>query len=168
MPAQWRRLGEPFERRILDRGVGAGRALSAVVDADVSLGAPARPALATTTAVNGDLHADQVLAGERESWLTVDPVLLRGDAEYDLARILWTRLDEMADDAEIRADLGMVVAAAHLDPDRALAWALFRTVDYWLWGLDNGLTEDPVRCARLFAALASPAGIRGSKWVGAA
>ncbi len=24
-----------------------------------------------------------------------------------------------------------------------------RSVDYWLWGLEHGLTEDPVRCDRL-------------------
>jgi streptomycin 6-kinase len=35
-------------------------------------------------AVNGDLHSDQLLRGEREPWLTVDPVLLRGDIAYDL------------------------------------------------------------------------------------
>jgi hypothetical protein len=23
---------------------------------------------------------------------------------------------------------------------------VFRTIDYWLWGLSVGLTEDPVRC----------------------
>jgi streptomycin 6-kinase len=27
-------------------------------------------------------------------------------------------------------------------------------VDYWLWGLENGLTEDPERCRRLLASLA--------------
>ena len=45
------------------------------------------------------------------------------------------------------------MSEADLEPECARAWALFRTVDYWLWGLDNGLTQDPVRCARLFAAL---------------
>jgi streptomycin 6-kinase len=26
---------------------------------------------------------------------------------------------------------------------------VFRTLDYWLWCLSHGLTEDPVRCDRL-------------------
>jgi hypothetical protein len=26
--------------------------------------------------------------------------------------------------------------------------AIFRTVDYWLWGLQHGFTEDPRRCRR--------------------
>jgi streptomycin 6-kinase len=53
-------------------------------------------------AVSGGLHSGQVLRGSREPWLTVDPLLLRGDIEYELARVLWTRIDEMADSAGIR------------------------------------------------------------------
>jgi hypothetical protein len=30
---------------------------------------------------------------------------------------------------------------------------LFRAVDYWLWGLAAGLTEDPLRCRRLVSVL---------------
>ena len=26
-------------------------------------------------------------------------------------------------------------------------------VDYWLWGADHGLTEDPKRCQRILEAL---------------
>jgi hypothetical protein len=29
-----------------------------------------------------------------------------------------------------------------------------RSIDYWLWGLDNGLTSDPLRCRRIADALA--------------
>ena len=35
-------------------------------------------ALPCIRAANGDLHAGQVLAGTREPWLVVDPMLLRG------------------------------------------------------------------------------------------
>ena len=132
---EWEDLGRPFDRGILRAAL------------DVA------PALGETTsdlAVNADLHSDQVLAGTRENWLTVDPVLYRGDIEFDLARILWTRLDEMTD---IESHFDTVVAGAALeDRDRARDWVVFRTVDYWLWGLKNGLTEDPVRCARLVNA----------------
>ncbi|WP_344176959.1 aminoglycoside phosphotransferase family protein [Kribbella lupini] len=106
-----------------------------------------------TAAVNGDLHSAQVLRGEREEWLVVDPLLYRGDVEFDLGRVLWTRLDEMADDAEIRACFDIVVRAAGLDHSYARDWVVFRTVDYWLWGLSVGLTTDPVRCRRLLDAL---------------
>jgi streptomycin 6-kinase len=59
----------------------------------------------------------------------------------------------MPDDRAIRHWFDVLVTESGLDPVRALAWVRFRTVDYWLWGLSYGLTEDPVRCARLVAAL---------------
>jgi len=120
---------------------------------DAALGAAGSLSTAATDlAVNGDLHSDQVLRGNREPWLAVDPVLMRGDIEYDLARVLWTRVDEMADN-EIMTHFDAVVGAAGLDRDRARDWVVFRAASYWRWGLDHGLTEDPPRCRRLLAAL---------------
>ena len=130
---EWERLGRPFDVAIL-------RAALDLAPNETS----------STLAVNGDFHSDQVLAGSREEWLTVDPVLYRGDIEFDLGRVLWTRLDEMTD---IVRYFDLVVAEAGLDRDRAYAWVIWRTVDYWLWGLSAGLTEDPVRCARLISSL---------------
>lgn len=134
----WNDAGEPFDRSLLADAVAVGRSLTGITDA---------------VAVNGDLHHDQVLAGVREPWLVVDPIRLRGDIGYDLARALWWRLDEMPDDRTIRSQLTVIGDAAGLDRDHARAATIFRTVDYWLWGLRNGLTEDPVRCARLLAAV---------------
>jgi streptomycin 6-kinase len=42
-----------------------------------------------------------------------------------------------------------------LDRAKAIAWGFVRSIDYWLWGLDNGLTSDPVRCQRIASALAA-------------
>lgn len=131
-------LGHPVPARILAQAMEAGHSLTAV------------PA---THAVNGDLHHDQILAGTRAPWLCVDARLLRGDRGYDLARCLWTRLDEIADDAMIIDQLVIIADAADLDHDHARRTALYRTVDYWLWGLSVGLTTDPVLCARLVGAL---------------
>jgi len=36
---------------------------------------------------------------------------------------------------------------------KAVAWSFVRSIDYWLWGLENGLTIDPVRCQRIASAL---------------
>jgi streptomycin 6-kinase len=139
LPGEWERLGRPFPRAVLNAALTAGEQLREP-EADV--------------AVNGDLHVDQVLGGAREPWLAVDPVLLRGDVAYDLARILWTRLDEMGTDDEVRRWFGVIIDVAALDPNRALHWVVFRAIDYWLWGLGYGLTEDPVRCARLVRVFA--------------
>ena len=101
------------------------------------------------TAVDGDLHFGQVLAGTREPWLVVDPVLLRGDPEYDLGRILWSRIEEARDDAELRTLFDLFVAHADVPADRARAWVVIRSASYLVWGLAHGLTEDPPKCRRL-------------------
>jgi streptomycin 6-kinase len=134
---EWRRLGEPFDRAHLDEALRV---------------APALTRTGSELAVDGDLHSAQVLRGRREPWLAVDPVLLRGDIEYDLGRVLWTRIDEMPD-AAVAAHFDATVRAAGVDRDRARDWVVFRTVDYWLWGLSHGLTEDPDRCRRLLTTL---------------
>jgi len=134
----WTRLGRPFPASVLSAAMTSATVLS-------------RPV--TDLAVNGDLHFRQVLRGADNQWTCLDPRLLRGDIEYDLARVLWSRLDEMSDDADIGHHLQAAVDSAGLDPDRARHWVLFRTVDYWLWALANGLTHDPARCARLAAAI---------------
>jgi streptomycin 6-kinase len=134
----WADVGQPFPRGVLQAAIRAGSALTTIVD-DV--------------AVDGDLHHDQVLAGRREPWLVVDPTLLRGDIGYDLARCLWWRLDDLPDDAAIRDQMSIIAGAAGLDQDHARTSVIFRTVDYWLWGLGHGLTEDPPRCHRLYRAI---------------
>jgi streptomycin 6-kinase len=132
---EWERLGRPFPRSVLQEAVAIASRLADHDGGD---------------AVNGDLHSGQVLRDSSDGWAIVDPVLMRGDIAYDLGRVLWTRLDDMDD---IVGHFDTVVRAAGLDRDRARDWAVFRTTDYWLWGLGAGLTEDPVRCARLIAAL---------------
>lgn len=130
---QWHHHAQPFSEKTLTAAVSCAGELRST-DSDL--------------AVNGDLHFGQVLAGGSEEWLTIDPVLYRGDIEYDLARILWSRLDEM-DDRAVQVHFDTIVSEAGLDEARAVRWVIFRSVDYWLWGLERGLTEDPARCDRL-------------------
>jgi len=139
LQAEWERWGRPFPEPVLRRALAAGSRLSRTE---------------SPLAVNGDLHSEQVLRGGRERWLAVDPVLMRGDIAYDLGRILWTRIDDMSDATEINRHFEAAVSAAEVDRDHGRDWVLFRTIDYWLWGLGVGLTEDPERCRRLMLAFA--------------
>ena len=139
LPAEWERRDRPFPETVLHQAIAAGSRLSRTE---------------STLAVNADLHSEQVLRGDRERWLTVDPVLMRGDIAYDLGRVLWTRIDEMGDAGDIVRHFDTAVAAAGIDRDQGRDSVVFRTADYWLWGLAAGLTEDPQRCRRLLRALA--------------
>jgi hypothetical protein len=54
--------------------------------------------------------------------------------------------------------LATIVDTGQLDLAKAVAWGFVRSIDYWLWGLDNGLTSDPLRCQRIASALEPAAG----------
>jgi streptomycin 6-kinase len=140
-PRRWQALGRPCPRPLLE----------AALDAGATVSEPATPGVA----VNADLHFGQILSAEREPWLVVDPVLMRGDVGYDLGRLLWSRLEEMPTEAAVRGYLGAVVQAADLDLARAERLVVVRAMSYLLWGLEHGLTEDPPRCRRLLEIFAT-------------
>jgi streptomycin 6-kinase len=94
-----------------------------------------------------------VLAGKREPWLAIDPKPVAGDPEHAVPELLWTRVDEIETEAGIRWLLNAVIHWGGLDGEKARDWAIVRCMDYWLWGLEHGLTEDPKRCQRILAAL---------------
>lgn len=105
--------------------------------------------------VNYDLHYDNVLAGEREPWLVIDPKVVAGPLEFGVAQLLWCRLEEIEAAGGLPIAITSLCRAAALDPANTMAWTLVRCVEYWLWGLSVGLTEDPARCRRIIAALAT-------------
>jgi streptomycin 6-kinase len=132
LPVLWRVTGRPFPGRHLDAAVEVATAI-----------APSAGGLLA----NRDMHYQNVLAGEREPWLVIDPKVMRGDAEFGLAPLLWRRLEEAGGPAGLRRRFGALVDEAGLDAELARGWTLLRAVDYQLWGLNLGLTEDPARCA---------------------
>jgi len=107
--------------------------------------------------VHADLHYGNVLAGNREPWLAIDPKPVAGDPEHAVPELLWTRVDELQDAQAIRRLLAVLAGSGDLDGEKARGWAIVRCVDYWLWGLENGLTEDPKRCRRILRR--SPDGV---------
>jgi streptomycin 6-kinase len=103
-----------------------------------------------------DLHYDNILASHRptERWLAIDPKAATGTPARSAAELLWTRVDELPGPQAITGLLDTIVEHGHLDHAKAAAWAFVRSIDYWLWALENGLTIDPVRCRRVASALA--------------
>ncbi len=138
LPGRWRATGRPFPERRLHEAVDMAAAL-----------APRAGGLLA----NRDLHYWNVLAGEREPWLVIDPKVMRGDAEFGLAPLLWRRLGEAGGPAGLRRRFDALVDEAGLDAELARGWTLLRAVDYQLWGLSLGLTEDPALCATVLGWL---------------
>ena len=80
-----------------------------------------------------------------------------GAPERSVAELLWIRADELPGPQAITSLLGTLVDHGQLDAAKAVAWGFVHTIDYWLWGLENGLTSDPLRCQRIAEALAPTA-----------
>ncbi len=134
LPTRWEQSGRPMSRHLLDQACDLARQLG-----------PSTEALL----VNYDLHYADVLASPRAPWLVVDPKVVCGDPAFGLAQLLWRRLEEMQTQGGLAYHFQRLVEAAEVDTARARAWTLVRCVDYWLWGLSVGLTEDPARCQQI-------------------
>jgi streptomycin 6-kinase len=131
-------LGEPVPGRWID--IACGLACDLATDPGNQL-------------VHGDLHYGNILAGSRRPWLAIDPKPVIGNPERSVAELMWDRIDDATQPHEIHALFAALTRTGMLHPDRARAWTIVQAVDYWLWGLGAGLTEDPRRCERLLATL---------------
>ncbi len=129
--------GVPIPRRLVEQALS----LSADLVADP---------VSTGTMIHTDLHYENVLAGDREPWLAIDPKPVSGDPHYEAAPMLWNRYDELAGDLRsgLRRRFHTLVDAAGLDEDRARDWVVVRMVHNAHWALEDagrqrrGLTDE--------------------------
>ncbi|MFF2083407.1 aminoglycoside phosphotransferase family protein [Nocardia sp. NPDC058176] len=117
-------LGDPLPRRVLDAAVATLRELG-----------PDQP----DTLVHGDLHDANVLAGDREPWLAIDPKGYVGDPAYDTITVIrsyrFAPLLFTPDPAPgVLRGLDLFCEAARIDRTRARRWAQVRAVRSALWG----------------------------------
>lgn len=134
LPERWTRYGQPMSHALLNQAC------------DLAL---RHGATTANLLVNYDLHYDNILAGQREPWLAIDPKVVLGDPEFGIMQLFMNRLEEIEATGGLDRHFPRLVAAAELDETVARNWTLVRCVDYWLWGLSVGLTEDPKRCAAI-------------------
>jgi streptomycin 6-kinase len=89
-----------------------------------------------------DLHYENVLAGEREPWLAIDPKPLAGDAGFDLLPALWNRWDDVVATGDVpravRRRFDLMVDRLALDRTRAVGWTLGRVLQNGLWNVEDG------------------------------
>ncbi|MDX6302717.1 MAG: streptomycin 6-kinase [Nocardioidaceae bacterium] len=123
----------PVPRRLVEQAVSLGR--SFVRDRDTD-----------SRTIHGDLHYANVLAGEREPWLVIDPKPVAGDPHYEVAPLLWNRWDEVVASGNVRDAVRRrfhaVVDAALLDEDRARDWVVVRELHNVLWTIEDADREN--------------------------
>jgi streptomycin 6-kinase len=146
-PAGMRHLDE-LANRMLDRMPAALGRLPRVEDQLVVRTCAA--ALAEHLPVTGnrllhwDLHYDNVLAGEREPWLAIDPKPLAGDPGFELLPALWNRWDDIIAAGNVtravRRRFDLMVEVLGLDRQPAAAWTLGRVLENVLWDVEAGAT----------------------------
>jgi streptomycin 6-kinase len=134
IPYRWNRTERPITQAYVDRAIAIIRELA--FDADDRM-------------VNKDLHFLNVLSGSRQPWLAIDPKPLRGAPEFGVGQVFWRVLDRLDSPADLAWSLDTIAAIAELDTAKLRAWTFVRVIDYWLWALEVGLTEDPRRCKTL-------------------
>ena len=125
-------------------GQARGRVPARFVEAAVRYCAELGPR-AGNRLVNEDLHYENVLAGEREPWLVIDPKPIAGDPEFALVPLLWNRFD-----GRVEERLATVCRLAGLDAGLARRWALVRAVDSWAEGGEFPTAE---LCGEVAAAM---------------
>jgi streptomycin 6-kinase len=131
LPGEWERTGRPFERSLLDAAADALLELSATQGEHVLL--------------HQDLHGDNVLAAQREPWLTIDPKPLVGEREFAVAPIVRSfELGETKRDVVHRLD--RLTSELGLDRERARWWTIGQTM---AWSsLDGAILDCHLQTAR--------------------
>jgi streptomycin 6-kinase len=73
-----------------------------------------------------DLHAENILASQREPWLVIDPKPYVGDPAYDVLQHMLNCDERLAADPAALAD--RMASLAGLDPERVRLWLFARAV----------------------------------------
>jgi streptomycin 6-kinase len=98
------------------------------------------------------LHYDNVLAGQRQPWLAIDPKPLAGDPGFELLPALDNRWVKVVATGNVtRAVLrrfDLLTEVLGLDRQRAIGWTHGRVLQNALWDIEDGDTAlDPTQVA---------------------
>ncbi len=127
----------PIPRRLVEQATSLGREF--VAD-PASVG----------VIVHGDLHYENVLAGDREPWLVIDPKAMSGDPHYEPAPMLWNRWDELVATGNVREAVRRALPHAGgrrgrlgrraldaIRSERARDWVVVRMVLNANWSIED-------------------------------
>lgn len=110
-----------------------------------------------TTLLHGDLHHTNILAAEREPWLTIDPKGVVGDPLSEIGPLLLNALPDplepVATQRLLQRRLAQLAELLAADTERLRAWGIVRAVLSAFWSLeDHGYGwEGALLCAQLLS-----------------
>lgn len=140
LSSDWRRLGCPFERDLIDEAIAACCELG--------------PGVGEAVVLHQDLHGGNVLRSADRGWLAIDPKPLVGQREFDAAPLLRDRRWELREPSarrRVRRRLDLLVQELGLERERMRRWGIAHAL---AWGVGSQkLEEDMVACARWLAAV---------------
>jgi streptomycin 6-kinase len=152
--ADW---GRGFARLRAEFAGGAGpfpprlAAMAETLFADL-LASSAEPVL-----LHGDLHHYNILAGEREAWLAIDPKGVAGEPAYEVGALIRNPLDvETWPDLEpiMARRFDILAEVLEMDRGRLLRWSLAQEVLSAWWSYeDTGDAPGEMRLATLLAEM---------------
>jgi streptomycin 6-kinase len=124
LPQALAAVGDPAERALLDQ---CGSAVREV------MGEPGEQLL------HWDLHYENVLAGNREPWLAIDPKPLAGNPGFEL----FPAIDNSFDAGDVLWRFDAMTEVLELDRQRAKAWTLGRVLQNSLWEIQDNRPPAP-------------------------
>ena len=134
IPKQWRKLGRPWSRALVDEAVGHCRELGS-----------SQPELVVC---HQDFHGGNLLGATREPWLTIDPKPLVGERAFDTASLVRDRRSDLLADPQrarrMRRRLDQISSELGLERERVRGWGVAHAL---AWGPNDSMVE----CARLLA-----------------
>jgi streptomycin 6-kinase len=127
---EWDKEGRLFEEELVAAAVAALDELA--------------PTQGEQVLIHQDLHADNVLAAERDPWLVIDPKPIAGEREFGLASII--RSSELGHSEHAAVGrLDRLSSELGLDRERARGWALGQAI---AWSFGAEYHEKHVETAR--------------------
>jgi streptomycin 6-kinase len=144
-PPGIRRL-QPIAEQLLKRAPEAVARLAGADDRRLARGCAAAVAsvlpVTDDRLLHWDLHYDNVLGGDREPWLAIDPKPLAGDPGFELLPALWNRWDDVTASGgvarAVRRRFDLMTEVLGLDRQRAACWTLGRVLQETLWAVAEG------------------------------
>jgi streptomycin 6-kinase len=150
LPRLWRPAGEPIHALADEAAWWADylpttwKGERGLLDAALAYLRDLPPSQGEQVLLHQDLHADNVLAAEREPWLVIDPKPLVGEREFGVAPIVRSfELGHSRRDVLHRFD--RLTSELELDRERARGWTIAQTI---AWTADSRFTSQHTESAR--------------------